>query len=192
MPFIIVYKELNNKYSQFRILIIHLLVFLWIFLDARTVITCYGSNCIRRVNELGQPFNYYESPDYPQLYEDRLRIQYLLYLPGVAEICFEFDQQAFGIEDNKDELYVGPGLSFTFDQLDGQNTSPEIFFFENRDRNGVTPDDFCVPSDTVWMYFLTDKNIMEPGFRLFWNVAGEFTFDFLIYSIRIGPEIRVR
>ena len=119
---------------------------------------------------------------------DRLRIQYLLYIPGAAKICFKFDQQAFGIEDNKDELYVGPGLEFSFDQLQGQNTSPEIFFFENMDvaPMNVTPDNFCIPSDTIWMYFLTDKNIMMPGFRLFWEIEGEFTSHLSIFAYIIS------
>ncbi|XP_072013269.1 uncharacterized protein [Amphiura filiformis] len=141
--------------------------------DNRFISSCYGSECKRRLNRLGDQYNYFETIDYPTLYEDRLRALYLLYLPGVTEICFEFDQTAFGIEDNKDELYVGPGLQFDFAHLQGRLGTPnDIFFFENRNiTNGRTPSDFCIPSDTVWMYFLTDKNIMMPGWRLYWTIS---------------------
>lgn len=121
--------------------------------------------------------NYFESPGYPQLYADRIRVLYLLYLPGVSEIRFDFDPLAFGIENNKDELHVGPGLQFVFEELTVR--TPGINFFENVNAtvprgNGVlTPGSFVIQGDSAWMYFLTDKNIMFPGWRLSWTIPGK-------------------
>ncbi|XP_072051695.1 uncharacterized protein [Amphiura filiformis] len=145
--------------------------------DNRYITTCYGSACKRSIDELGRPSNYFESLNYPQVYIDRLRALYLLYLPGVAEICFTFDQSAFGIENDKDELYVGPGLEFDFGDLAAANSPDGIYFFEDRTvpAGRTAPNDFCIPSDTVWMYFLTDKNIQGPGWRLYWSVEGDST-----------------
>ncbi|XP_072051694.1 uncharacterized protein [Amphiura filiformis] len=146
--------------------------------DNRYITQCYGSACKRSIDDLGRPSNYFESLNYPQVYTDRLRALYLLYLPGVAEICFTFDQTAFGIENDKDELYVGPGLEFDYERdIQSTNSPDEVYFFEDRTvpAGRTVPNDFCIPSDTVWMFFLTDKNIELPGWRLYWSVEGDST-----------------
>ncbi|XP_072049558.1 uncharacterized protein [Amphiura filiformis] len=142
--------------------------------DNRFLNSCYGATCVDRVDRFGNPFNYFESPGYPGLYPNRLRALYLLYIPGVTEICLDFDQTAFDVENNKDELYVGPGLQFDFKDLGGRSyTPPEIYFFENKNitNGGRTPQNFCIPSDTIWMYFLTDYGIMLNGWRLYWRIS---------------------
>lgn len=80
-------------------------------------------------------------------------------------------QVPFGIEENKDELYIGSGLAFTFDQFDGADstTTPvDKFFFDGRIQTQQT---FTLFSDTAWVYFVTDKNnddMIFEGFRLTW------------------------
>ena len=82
---------------------------------------------------------------------------------------FSFDEP-FGIETNKDELYVGAGLEFSFDVIDGADstTNPvDKYFF---DSDNVTPMAFTLfNTDVAWMYFLTDRNIMLEGFRIRWS-----------------------
>ncbi|XP_072018428.1 uncharacterized protein [Amphiura filiformis] len=128
--------------------------------DNQQLITSYGSN---------SGVEYFESANYPGNYNDRARVLYLLFVPGATSITITFDSQ-FGIEENKDELYVGRGLEFDFGQLDSFNDpANDKYFFEGRTR----PDSFTINSDAVWVYFLTDKNnndMTYQGFRLRWSV----------------------
>ncbi|XP_072051852.1 hyalin-like [Amphiura filiformis] len=124
--------------------------------------TCYGTNCRS---------GYFESPNYPNLYDDRDTRLYLLYIPGLpedAQIQFSFDSP-FHIETGKDALYVGRGLQFNFNQINDRNDPPEKYFFEGNQRPGP----FSMQTDAVWLYFLTDKNIEQVGFRLRWNVIDD-------------------
>ena len=112
--------------------------------------------------------NFFETDNYPSNYADRQRVLYLLYLPGATQITFSFSSP-FGIEENKDELYIGAGLEFEFTQLDGlTDTSIQKYFFEGRS----VPQSFTINSDVVWMYFITDKNnndMSYEGFRVSWT-----------------------
>ena len=117
--------------------------------------------------------NFFESLDYPNLYQGRLRQIGLLYIPDVQKICFSFDKTVFSVESKFDELYIGPGLEFNLDDLRGEDSSAPIHFFDSRSITMTgSPDDFCIESDTVWVYFMTDRYIEKPGWRLFWHVAG--------------------
>ncbi|XP_022110489.1 hyalin-like [Acanthaster planci] len=125
----------------------------------QAVFTCYGSQC-----STGS----FMSVNYPSNYPDRYRALYLLYVPGASGFNFIFDT-IFRIEADKDELYIGSGLVPPFSQFNGVNTSVEgVFFFEGH----TPPMPFSVVNtDTVWMYFITDKNINFPGFRVSWQTV---------------------
>ena len=159
---------------------------MFIYPDNRYLRHCYGQSCIHPTDRFGNKTNYFESPSYPQLYEDRLRALYLLYIPGVNRILFEFDPLAYGIEDNRDELYVGAGLEFYFQDLLGKIGTPErIYFFENVNAtvyrgNGVfTPRSFIIQGDSVWIYFLTNKQLAFSGWRLYWSIPGRLCFQII-------------
>ena len=115
--------------------------------------------------------NYFESENYPGNYGNRIRALYLLYIPGATEIEFTFSTP-FGLEENKDELYIGAGLEFNFDQLDLESDpSNQKYFFDGR----TVPEPFTIVSDEVYMYFLSDRNnndMIYEGFRVSWNVPG--------------------
>ncbi len=68
---------------------------------------------------------------------------------------------------DKDELYIGRGLTVDFNALNGvSSVNPDVFFFEGFSQ----PADFVVPdTDTVWMYFITDKNLEFSGFSVSWQ-----------------------
>lgn len=62
-------------------------------------------------------------------------------------------------------MYIGPGLSYTLEQLDGQTVENDHYFFEGSN----VPASFTIASDTVWMVFLTDKNVQLNGFQVRWQ-----------------------
>ena len=122
--------------------------------------TSYGSN---------SGVEYFESINYPVNYNDRLRVLYLLFIPGATSITFTFDSP-FAIEENKDELYIGRGLEFDYNTaINGAtDAANDKYFFEGR----TVPNSFTINSDAVWMYFLTDKNnndMTYAGFRVRWQ-----------------------
>ncbi|XP_071824175.1 uncharacterized protein [Apostichopus japonicus] len=128
-------------------------------------ITCYGDSC-----STGS----FQSLNYPNLYEDRWTAIYLLYIPRASRIDFTFTGDGgFGIETLKDELYVGTGLSFSsndFTGVDIVDGNRVVRFFDNSTLNGQTyPPPFSFETDSVWLYFLTDKNIMFNGWQLSWT-----------------------
>lgn len=134
-----------------------------LFSDIDEIFTCYGPGC-----ETGS----FSSPGWPtQVYANRYGALYLLYIPNAARIDFTFSSP-FAIETLKDELYVGPGLSFTQDQLDGQTVENDHYFFEG----SAIPAGFSVESDTVWMAFLTDKNVQLNGFQINWASVGKCVY----------------
>ncbi|XP_033626666.1 uncharacterized protein LOC117289582 isoform X33 [Asterias rubens] len=127
--------------------------------DSQEVFTCYGTDC-RTGN--------FSSNNYPNIYPNRYRALYLIYVPGANGFTFTFDSP-FAIEMNKDELYVGAGLNVDFQaiQTDMVNENGDVFFFQG----DQAPAPFTVTgTDTIWMYFLTDKNIPQQGFRVRWVV----------------------
>ena len=116
--------------------------------------------------------NFFESPYYPNLYEDRLRQLSLLYIPDVQKICFSL-KTVFGVESQDDELYIGSGLGFDFNDIRGEYSPASIHFFDSRSITMTgSPDDFCIESDTAWVYFLSGRDVTKFGWRLFWHVAG--------------------
>ncbi|XP_038068270.1 uncharacterized protein LOC119737763 isoform X5 [Patiria miniata] len=120
--------------------------------DNQEVFTCYGPTCTSGL---------FQSLNYPQAYPNRYRALYLLYIPGANGISFTFDE-VFGIETDKDELYVGRGLSVDFSALNSIDTA-DVRFFEGF----ATPDGFTIDNtDAVWMYFITDKNLEFSGFSI--------------------------
>ncbi|XP_071819452.1 uncharacterized protein [Apostichopus japonicus] len=130
--------------------------------DIDEIFTCYGSGC-----ETGS----FSSPGWPtEVYSSRYGGLYLLYIPGAQRIDFTFNSP-FAIESLKDELYVGPGLSFTQSQLDGLTVPNDHYFFEGSN----IPAGFSIESDTVWMAFLTDKNVQLTGFQIQWSSFGDET-----------------
>ena len=131
------------------------LSYLFSFLDNHVIQTRYGS-----------PSGYFESPNWPDDYGKNIGTLYLLYIPGATKITFEFSSP-FGIEENKDELYIGAGLEY--DKLDGQSKkSIQKYFFEGRN----VPPSFTINSNTAWVYFYADKNnnnMTYEGFRVSWT-----------------------
>ncbi|XP_071785173.1 uncharacterized protein [Asterias amurensis] len=125
--------------------------------DNQEIYTCYGSSCTTGT---------FVSKNYPSAYPNRYRALYLLYIPGANGIRFTFNN-VFGIETDKDELYIGRGLTVDFNALNGvSSVNPDVFFFEGF----AQPADFVVPdTDTVWMYFITDKNLEFSGFSVSWQ-----------------------
>ncbi|XP_071785176.1 uncharacterized protein [Asterias amurensis] len=122
--------------------------------DNQEIYTCYGSTCTSGT---------FVSKDYPNNYPNRYRALYLLYIPGASGITFTFNSP-FGIETDKDELYIGKGLSVDFNLLQGTSTvGPDVRFFEGN----VLPSDFTIDNtDVAWLYFITDKNIQFNGFSV--------------------------
>ena len=122
--------------------------------DNQEVFTCYGSSCISGT---------FSSSNYPNEYPARYRALYLLYIPGANGIRFTFSTP-FGIESDKDELYIGKGLSVDYTALVGVNTvGPDILFFEGFE----TPSAATISNtDTAWLYFNTDKNLQYSGFSV--------------------------
>ncbi|PIK48268.1 putative fibropellin-3-like [Apostichopus japonicus] len=134
----------------------------------QSFITCYGDSC-----STGS----FQSLNYPNLYEDRWTAIYLLYIPRASRIDFTFTGDGgFGIETLKDELYVGNGLSFSsndFTEADIVDGNRVVRFFDNSTLNGKRyPPPFSFETDSVWLYFLTDKNIMLNGWQLKWTSTG--------------------
>ncbi len=129
--------------------------------DNQQLVTSYGSD---------SQVQYFESQNYPSNYPPRGRSLYLLFIPGATSITFTFDSP-FGIEVNKDELYIGRGLEFEFSQINGlSDSASDKYFFEGR----AVPQSVTIASDAVWMYFLTDKNDNDqlyPGFRVRWSAT---------------------
>ncbi|XP_038069618.1 uncharacterized protein LOC119738747 isoform X6 [Patiria miniata] len=126
--------------------------------ENQEVFTCYGSQCSS---------GSFISLNYPNNYPNRYRAQYLLYVPGASGFTFTFDT-AFQIETDKDELYIGRGLTPPISEFNGVNTTVDgVFFFEGYNApNPVT----VTNTDTIWMYFLSDKNLPYIGFRVSWQI----------------------
>ncbi|KAJ8041572.1 Hyalin [Holothuria leucospilota] len=138
-------------------------------LGNRDFITCYGIDCRS---------GFFESENYPNLYPDRWFATYLLYIPGASRIDFRFTGPGFGIESFKDELWVGTGLLYSFADIERANSSNlveddfELRFFDNRTLMGnMYPAAFSLSTDTVMLYFATDRNIRWAGFRLEWTAV---------------------
>jgi hypothetical protein len=122
--------------------------------DNQEVFTCYGSDC-----KIGT----FSSSNYPNEYPNRYRALYLLYIPGANGIRFTFNSP-FGIETDKDELYIGKGLTVDYDLLNGVNTvGPDVLFFEGFETPAAAT---ISNTDTAWLYFNTDKNLQYTGFSV--------------------------
>lgn len=137
-------------------------------------ITCYGSQCAT---------GFFESENYPNPYPNRWDATYQLYIPAAVRIDFEFvGSGGFGIESHKDELYVGTGLLFTQDTIIASTESVNSFgdivvrFFDNRTITSlqIYPPPFSFLTDTVWLYFRTDKSDRFNGWRLQWTAIGMY------------------
>ncbi|XP_071953890.1 fibropellin-3-like [Antedon mediterranea] len=122
------------------------------------IFTCYGSKCF---------YGTFSSPNYPNMYVARYSALYLLYAPNVDRIDMFFDN-IFNVERPKDELYIGAGLtSLDIGSLTGQHISSlNMFYFDGSQRPGK----ISIVSDSAWMYFLTDKNVEQSGFRIRWEM----------------------
>ncbi|XP_033625807.1 mucin-17-like isoform X2 [Asterias rubens] len=129
--------------------------------DNQEIYTCYGSTCTSGT---------FVSKDYPNNYPNRYRALYLLYIPGASGITFTFNSP-FGIEADKDELYIGKGLSVDFNLLQGTSTvGPDVRFFEGI----ILPSDFTIDNtDVAWLYFITDKNIQFSGFSVQYRMVDQ-------------------
>ena len=137
----------------------------WLFLssphftDNQEIYTCYGSSCTS---------GSFSSKEYPNDYPSRYRALYLLYIPGAAGITFTFNSP-FSIEMDKDELYIGKGLTVDFNLLQGTSTvGPDVRFFDGTQ----IPDTFTLDgTDVAWAYFITDKNIQFSGFSFLFRMG---------------------
>lgn len=169
--------------SPFRIYIrAHFFPFTAIRTDmlADSFITCYGNDCRTGT---------FQSVNYPDNYVDRWMAAYLLFIPGATRIEFTFTGSAgFGVETHKDELYVGTGLTFSLNDFTGADileTDRTIRFFDNSTLKGnVYPPGFSLETDSVWLYFLTDKNLEFSGWQLSWTSTG-------LYHITVTSQIYV-
>ncbi|XP_022082302.1 mucin-2-like isoform X2 [Acanthaster planci] len=122
--------------------------------DNQEVYTCFGSSCLTGT---------FTSKDWPNEYPSRYRALYLLYIPGANGIKFTFNAP-FSIEMDKDELYIGKGLTVDFNQLLGTDTvGPDVLFFEGDQLPGEAVLD---NTDVAYLYFITDKNIQFAGFSV--------------------------
>ena len=153
---------------------------MFIFPDNERLFTCYGQSCKHRTDRFGDKTNYFESPGYPRQYQNRNFILYMLYIPGVNLILFEFDPLAYGLEDYKDIVEVGPGLEY-----DWSDPTKTLYVFSDMHAtvsrgNGVfTPRSFTIQSDSVWMVFSTDRNVIFSGWRLYWSIPGRLYFQII-------------
>ncbi len=89
-------------------------------------------------------------------------------MPSATSITLTFDQ-LFNIEIHKDELFIGTGLAFDVEQgFGGWVDIPGVqYFFEGTEA----PDPITLNTDTVWIYFLTDKNERAEGWKLSWTAS---------------------
>lgn len=144
------------------------------------LITCYGNDCSS---------GFFESKNYPNEYPNRYSAVYLLYIPGATRISFNFTGDGgFGLESFKDELYVGPGLTFSRDDISDNGTavtSGTVRFFDNRTLNGQRyPPPFSLQTDTVWFYFASDKNLVFNGWQLSWTSIGKLLMLFFPLAVK--------
>ena len=131
------------------------------FSDNAFINTCYGSNCRT---------GFFQSPNYPNMYSNSQNRLYLIYIPGATQIQFSFSSP-FQVELNRDELYVGRGLTFNYPlDLNESSNPPEKYFFEG----SQTPQPFTIFGDSAWIYFRADRDMTQAGFRLNWNEMGKF------------------
>ena len=94
---------------------------------------------------------------------------YLIYIPDATQIQFSFSSP-FQVEFDRDELYVGRGLTFNFPaDLNELSNPPEKYFFEG----SQIPQPFTILGDTAWIYFRADRDVAQAGFRLNWNEMGK-------------------
>ncbi|XP_030831233.1 mucin-17 isoform X5 [Strongylocentrotus purpuratus] len=126
----------------------------------RVLESCYGTEC-----QSGR----YSSPNYPAPYNFREVRVYLLFIPGATEITFVFSDP-FQVEQRKDELYIGAGL--TYDDildLNGTDTpSKQIYFYEN----SIVPQPLTLfNTDSAFITWKTDKNIELLGFEVTWTAV---------------------
>ncbi|XP_038068280.1 mucin-3A-like isoform X2 [Patiria miniata] len=122
--------------------------------DNQEVYTCFGSSC-----QSGT----FTSKEWPNVYPNRYRALYLLYIPGANGIKFTFNAP-FSIESDKDELYIGKGLTVDFALLLGSDTvGPDVAFFDGTQL----PAETIIPNtDVAFLYFITDKNLNFEGFSV--------------------------
>ena len=70
---------------------------------------------------------------------------------------------------------MGPGLEFAGNGLDflGRDIPErEVYFFEG----SVLPDPIIlIDTDSAWLYFTTDGDVSEHGFKVVWTAIGKFT-----------------
>ncbi|KAJ8041828.1 Hyalin [Holothuria leucospilota] len=133
--------------------------------------TCYGNDCRTGC---------FTSDGYPGLYRDRWTAIYLLFIPGATRIDFEFTGEGgFDVESFKDDLFIGPGLEFNEDDLRLNGVilpGSLVRFYDNRNLSGeVYPPPFSMATDSVWIFFQTDKNIRGNGWKLSWRSTVDTT-----------------
>nr|XP_006813493.1 PREDICTED: fibropellin-1-like [Saccoglossus kowalevskii] len=121
--------------------------------------TCFGIECSS---------GYFTSPNYPNNYFQRHRTLYLLYIPGCTSIKFWFSTDIFEIEVQKDELYIGPGLTHNQPLMFENMTDPLQYVYEGFEA----PSPITIPGDAVYILWLTDKTIEHRGWRLNWEMTG--------------------
>ena len=112
-----------------------------------------------------EPTGIITSPNYPGNYTSRQQCVYYIRVHGATEISLTITN--FKLEEEKDILGIGVGYE-AIDTFVGALTG---------DLTAQLPRTTIYQSGGVWIYFATDRNIEDSGFRIEYG-AGKFTFLF--------------
>ena len=110
-----------------------------------------------------QPSGIITSPNYPDLYENRLYCTYLVRIHNARSVTFYFTD--FTTEIFKDGLEYGIGGEADFNSAVGE-------FMGNLTMLNALPEPVTLEGDQSWFIFSTDRNVRLKGFELVY-FAGE-------------------
>ncbi|XP_071950627.1 IgGFc-binding protein-like [Antedon mediterranea] len=118
-------------------------------------ITCIGAGCMTGC---------FESPNYPDSYNRSYDVLYLVSYEGANNLYFRFEP-LFEVEEDRDALFVGPGLEPpSLDDLNQGVTYPDQLF------DGYSaPNDFVIDGDSAWFLFSADRFYEPRGWRTCWT-----------------------
>ena len=108
------------------------------------------------------------SPNYPEHASNREECDFFVKVAPARSIRFVF--LFFDTEENKDELFFGPGPTITIDENDFsvRVLSGNLLDYPVENRT------FIFDSNQVWFNWLTDKTISSDGFFMTWD-SGKFS-----------------
>ncbi len=128
-----------------------------------------------------EPNGVVTSPNYPNVYDNRLYCIYLMRIHNCRSVTFYFTD--FTTEIFKDSLEYGLGSTVDFNQ------AIEVFEGNLTDERAI-PDPVSIVgySQASWFLFTTDRNIRLKGFEMIY-FAGELLQ--FINGIKLSPILRV-